>query len=94
MELAESVDLPNWARPSFTVPQLAVLAVIRDSAYRSRDSECHLPLKEIAQRAGVRIDTVSKTLVIALAVGVVERVRRGIVNRHIHYTGREPHQEF
>ena len=86
MELAKSVDLPKWARPSFTVPQLAVLAVIRDSGYRSRDGECHLALKEIAQRAGVRTDTETKTLVVALAVGVVERIRRGIVNRHIHYS--------
>ena len=84
-QLAESVAIPKWAKNSFSLPQLAVLAVIRDSAYKAADGTCRFTVKEIARRAGVSTDTASKALVVALAVGVVERIRNGIVNRHIHY---------
>jgi hypothetical protein len=79
------VYLPDWAAPSFGRLELAVLGAVRDVAYNAPDGKCSLTVKEIARRAGVIPRTAARAIGMAIAVGVIEREERSLLNRHIHY---------
>lgn len=84
-QITVGVYLPEWAAPSFGRLEMAVLGAIRDVAYSAPDGKCSLTVKEIARRAGVIPRTAARAIGMAIAVGVIDRQERCLINRHIHY---------
>lgn len=83
--LSAGVDLPPWAAGSFSSTELAVLGAVRDAAYHAPNGACSLSVNEIARVAEVAPREVTRAITVAIAIGVVERDERGILNRHIQY---------
>ena len=74
------VDVPNWAAGSFNSAELAVLGVVRDTAYKTSDGACSLTLNEIARLAEVSPRMAVRAISVAIAIGVVERDERRVDN--------------
>src|SRR3954471_6521640 len=83
--LSTGVDLPAWAAGSFNSTELAVLGAVRDAAYKAPNRACSLTVNEIACLAEVAPREVARAITVAIAIGVVARDERGILNRHIQF---------
>jgi hypothetical protein len=83
--LPAGVELPRWAARSFALNELAVLGAIRDAAYKAPDGACSLSVSEIARLAEVSLRTAARTIMVAIAAGIIERDGRSLLNLSIQY---------